>query len=981
MATPSSTQQAAIANLYIALFNRAPDASGFAFWTEALANGASIDVIAQSFVQTPEAQAIYPVSQTAAQFVTAYYTNVLGRPIDNSGLAFWTEILEASGGVGSNLARALVVSKIVDVVNTPLPVKPADLTDAAYALTFADRNAFKNKGEIAIFYATEYKGTDLNLAKQVLSVVGPASTTIDAAKALLNPPTGGGAPTPPIESNLGFIGTTGNDDFVGKSGNDKFVFVIDNDAPANTTLSVHDKIIGAAGKDTLSVTTTGTVVDADFAFASMTEIETVRINRTDASAVTYDAIADVKDVSVENGAGAISINGLVQDAKLSLKGTSGGQVSLGYRPTATATTIALEGGVNGNKVQLGAPALTSLTLTSSGSANALDQFTTSQQITALTIVANTALTLNGLQASNAGAAVAISGGAAVDLGMLSGSSMKAIDASQNSGGLTATLNSNDVTIEITGSSGKNVITTDTAFTSGFVHAGAGTGDRLIVTNGAAVANRTLGAKYTGFEILQVADGATVDLTNLIGITSVEIAGGAGTTTVAAATTAQAAAMTILSADSHGGINLIAAGAIDTIKATVVTQVGGLAQAIDLTGLTLSDNVTKLELTGNVAAGTSTGLVTLTTANATKLDSIIVKNAGGAAITIGAGHTASNLVIDVSESSGPVTVNAAAYFTNTGVIIKSGSAGATLAGSTKADVITGGIGADSVSGGTGNDTLVGGAGSDTLLGGAGDDYLLGDGALSGVNTAAVHTLRMSGTALNSGTYTLGNSFVDVTAGQDASVVVDAFAGAGKATFLAQNSSVENITYTGDTFTITYKAVLADVPLILVNDPGDISFNILNQPIEAVRGRAGLIAATATTADTLDGGAGRDTFAFAQKSSGWAGFDTIVGLDLGSDVANGRADTLVFHNPDGVAYVSELSSVQLEDIEHQSDLNNAVQYATDVINSDGATGLFTYKGTTYILHNGHGDSTFNDSTDFLIKVTGVAGTLDLSDIVLV
>ncbi|MGB9108042.1 MAG: DUF4214 domain-containing protein, partial [Telluria sp.] len=40
--------------LYAALFNRAPDAAGFAFWTDAMAHGVSLEQVAAGFVQSVE---------------------------------------------------------------------------------------------------------------------------------------------------------------------------------------------------------------------------------------------------------------------------------------------------------------------------------------------------------------------------------------------------------------------------------------------------------------------------------------------------------------------------------------------------------------------------------------------------------------------------------------------------------------------------------------------------------------------------------------------------------------------------------------------------------------------------------------------------------------------------------------------------------------------------------------------------------------
>jgi len=717
MATPTLAQQAAIANLYIALFNRAPDAAGFAFWTQALADGASIDVLARGFVQTPEAQAIYPVSQTATQFVTTYYANVLGRPIDASGLKFWTDVLESTGGVDSTFARALVVSKIVEVVNTPLPVKPAELTDAAYALTFADRNAFKNKGEIAIFYATEYKGTDLNLAKQVLSVVGPASTTIDVAKALLNPPTGGGgeAPvTPPVVvppvvvGPQNFVGKRGADNFVGGVSDDTFTFVIDNNTQGITTLG-KDTLTGGAGNDTMTVTTTGIVTETDFADATISGIETLVLDRTGVSPVTLTAWEGLTTIVAKGGSGEVWGLGLADGAKATLDGVAAGSALLiSYKAGATTGAAELKGGVSADFVRFNAPTggLDSFTFTSSGSANSATNLLMGT-VKTMKIVADADFSLTkllgggGVQGS---VNVEVSGQAAVNLGTLNGiASVKAIDASANSGGLKATLDKSNSWVNIKGSSVNDVISTsDTVLSTlltmvGAVDAGDGTGDRLIVNSTVALNSADLGARYTNFEILRVENGVTVDLDHIGGIRSVEINDGTGATGVRNLSVDQAAAVIIMKADGSGPLSIGVKGAtnnnqVDTVKASITTRADGSAPQVNLIGLTLA-GVEKLELTGNGLGFSNDGFLSLDTANATSLESIVVKNIGRAFITVSSGHTAQNLSIDASGASGSITVDAAAFSSGAGLLtVRGGNAADTLTIAQKATV-WGGLGAD------------------------------------------------------------------------------------------------------------------------------------------------------------------------------------------------------------------------------------------------------------------------------------------------
>lgn len=194
MATAQPAQRAAIVNLYSALFNRAPDASGLAFWAQAYADGVSLATITQSFMGTPEARASYPATQTSTQFVAAFYQTVFGRSADAGGLAFWTSALDAAGGAGSDAARAVLAGQIVGIVSQSLVGKPEGLSDAAYAQTVADRALFANKAVVGDYVATVLGLGNTVLAKQVLALVtqDPASIPLAIAFAA----NGGVLPTP-----------------------------------------------------------------------------------------------------------------------------------------------------------------------------------------------------------------------------------------------------------------------------------------------------------------------------------------------------------------------------------------------------------------------------------------------------------------------------------------------------------------------------------------------------------------------------------------------------------------------------------------------------------------------------------------------------------------------------------------------------------------------------------------------------------------
>lgn len=180
----ATTNDLAIAGLYISLLQRAPDASGFSFWGQALNNGSSREAVAQTMSGAPEVLGAQTSTQTSAQFVTLFYTNILGRAPDAGGLAFWSSVLENLGGAANVGARAALVLQITDVLATPLTTQAAGVSIQDYQRSVADRALFANKVEFGVFFATQLKSNDVALAKAALALVTSDPASIQAASRL-----------------------------------------------------------------------------------------------------------------------------------------------------------------------------------------------------------------------------------------------------------------------------------------------------------------------------------------------------------------------------------------------------------------------------------------------------------------------------------------------------------------------------------------------------------------------------------------------------------------------------------------------------------------------------------------------------------------------------------------------------------------------------------------------------------------------------
>jgi len=75
--------------LYQAAFDRAPDIEGLGFWIKSMELGVGLAEVAQQFLSSKEAQALYGANPGKEQLVTAMYHNVLHREPDEGGFQYW----------------------------------------------------------------------------------------------------------------------------------------------------------------------------------------------------------------------------------------------------------------------------------------------------------------------------------------------------------------------------------------------------------------------------------------------------------------------------------------------------------------------------------------------------------------------------------------------------------------------------------------------------------------------------------------------------------------------------------------------------------------------------------------------------------------------------------------------------------------------------------------------------------------------------
>ena len=162
--------------LYVAFFNRVPDADGLEYWIGQFNSGQSINQIAESFYNSGIAfSELTGISagMTNTSFINVVYNNVLGRSsgADPEGLSFWTSALQS----GAETKATLVASIITSAHQFKGDAQwgwVADLLD--------------NKVEVANLFSVEYGLNNLTSAESISNgiAIAAAVTPTDTTAAI-----------------------------------------------------------------------------------------------------------------------------------------------------------------------------------------------------------------------------------------------------------------------------------------------------------------------------------------------------------------------------------------------------------------------------------------------------------------------------------------------------------------------------------------------------------------------------------------------------------------------------------------------------------------------------------------------------------------------------------------------------------------------------------------------------------------------------
>ena len=169
-----------VIELYIAFFNRVPDADGLAYWLSELRSGKSLDQIANSFFQAAiffSAQTHYSAGMSHQDFVKIIYRNVLGRdgnlaPSEEE-IHYWSGELARGISKGSMIRSMLMSARTF--ANDPVWKFVPALLDRKLQVAM----------RFAVYHALTYNTPEESIVKTMAIAAAVTPTSIESALKLI----------------------------------------------------------------------------------------------------------------------------------------------------------------------------------------------------------------------------------------------------------------------------------------------------------------------------------------------------------------------------------------------------------------------------------------------------------------------------------------------------------------------------------------------------------------------------------------------------------------------------------------------------------------------------------------------------------------------------------------------------------------------------------------------------------------------------
>lgn len=364
-----------VQKIYIAFYQRPADPAGLKYWAERIdVAGGNAAAVVSAFATSPEAVALYgPINATTiGTVIDGIYMALFNKAPDAAGKQFYVDGFTAgtftAGTIALNILNgaanddAVAVANKLQVANNfTQQVDGRALTDAYF-------------GTGTSFSATYSGDADAVAARDILKTVTSSPATVlspsQVTEQIQSKIADAGDPINGQTGGQTFLLTTGVDNFVGGASND--VFTSNPDAANAPTLTAFDNLDGGAGNDTLNINvigayvapTTATVKNIEIAnltgaatieadASGWTGLNTLKSSSVAGATLTAAATTAVTATDSALAGGAINVNGGSTVNVTASKSTTG-TITVGATTAAagavtvsnTSTGAALMGAIN-----------------------------------------------------------------------------------------------------------------------------------------------------------------------------------------------------------------------------------------------------------------------------------------------------------------------------------------------------------------------------------------------------------------------------------------------------------------------------------------------------------------------------------------------------------------------------------------------------------------------------------------------------------
>jgi len=311
--------QTQVSQLYVAIFNRASEGSGNAYWQ----TQGDMAAVATAMLATPDAQTYFGDSLDSDQaFIEHIYLNTLNKTVedDADGIAYWVGQLEAGA------TRGAVVAALVEAIESYGP--DGENYDPEDAATVAAYTQFTNRVEVSNYMADNVTNPPANYAQSTAFdkdlVVTDDPATVTSGKAAVDVLA---QDDDPGEAGESYYLTADQDIIDGTADNDSFYAdVVQVGGPQVNSLGTGDRLDGKAGFDTLEAQVTEGLFMGGGNMpiqARTTSIEEVKLEALNASIAPRDffdlgANSEVF-VNAKNMYGVDAIRSWYSDANLTVQ--------------------------------------------------------------------------------------------------------------------------------------------------------------------------------------------------------------------------------------------------------------------------------------------------------------------------------------------------------------------------------------------------------------------------------------------------------------------------------------------------------------------------------------------------------------------------------------------------------------------------------------------------------------------------------------